>query len=107
MYNMDEKGFMMGKGERCKVICRRGRKNPRLTHDGSREWVTVIEAVSAAGVVLPPMLVNKGEAHYMGWYAALRKGDQATFSYSKKGWTDQELGVEWLEKNFEPATVEV
>jgi len=62
---------------------------------------------SAAGVILPPMLVNKGEAHYMGWYAALRKGDQATFSYSKMGWTDQELGVEWLEKNFEPATVEV
>ena len=71
MYNMDEKGFMIGKGERYKVICRRGRKNPRLTHDGSREWVTVIEAVSTAGVVLPPMLVNKGEAHYMGWYAAL------------------------------------
>ena len=75
---------MMGKGERCKVICGRGRKHPRLTHDGSREWVTVIEAVSAAGIVLLPMLINKGEAHCMGWYAALWKGDWATFSYSKK-----------------------
>jgi len=103
---MDEKGYMMGKGERCKVICRRGRKNPRLMHDESREWVTVIKAVSASGIVLPPMLINKKEAHYMGWYAALRKGDRATFSYSKKGWTDHELGVDWLEKNFEPATVE-
>ena len=107
MYNMDEKGIMMGKGERCKVICRRGRKNSSLRHDGNREWVTVIEAVSAVGVVLPPMLANKGEAHYIGWYAALRKGDQANFSYSKKGWTDQELEVEWLENNFEPAIVEV
>jgi len=106
MYNMDEKGFMMGKGERCKVICRRGRENPRLTDDGSREGVTVIEAISVSGIVLPPMLINKGEAHYIGWYAALRKGDPATFSYSKKGWTDQELGVEWLEQTFEPATVE-
>ncbi|RPB02739.1 DDE-domain-containing protein, partial [Choiromyces venosus 120613-1] len=67
MYNMDEKGFTMGKGERCKVIYRRVRKNPRLTHDGSQEWVTVIEAVSAAGIVLPPMLINKGEAHSMGY----------------------------------------
>ena len=62
---MDEKGFMMGKGERCKVRCRGGRKNPRLTHDGSWEWVTVIEAFCAGRVILPPILVNKGEAHYM------------------------------------------
>jgi len=106
MYNMDEKGFMMGKGERCKVICRRGRKNGKVTNAGCREWVTVIEAVTASGIVLPPMLINKGEAHYKRSYAALRKGARATFSYTKKGWTNQELRVEWLEKSFEPAIVE-
>ncbi|PWW77961.1 CENP-B protein [Tuber magnatum] len=65
----------------------------------------MIEAVSAARIVLPLMLINKGEAHYMVWYAALQKGDQATFSYSKKGSTNQELGVEWQEKNFELSTI--
>jgi len=97
---MDEKGFIMGKGERCKVICRSGRKDLRPTHDGSQEWVTVIVAVLVAGIVLPEMLINKGEAYYMGWYAALQKGDWATFSYSKKGWTNLEHWVEWLEKNL-------
>ena len=48
-------------------------------HDRSQEWVTVIEAVSAAGVVLPPILINKGQAHYMSFYADLPKGDQAPF----------------------------
>lgn len=97
---MDEKGFIMGKGERCKVICRSGGKDLRPMHDGSPEWVTVIEAVSAAGIVLLVMLLNKGEAYYMGWYAALKKGDRATFSYSKKGWTNLEHWVEWLERSL-------
>jgi hypothetical protein len=48
---MDEKGFMMGMANKCKVICWRNRKNLHLTYDGSREWVTVIEGVSAAGKV--------------------------------------------------------
>jgi hypothetical protein len=64
---MDEKGFMMGSAVRCKVICRRGRRIPCLTHNGSRTWVTIIEAVSAAGVPLPPVITNQGTAYYKGW----------------------------------------
>jgi hypothetical protein len=30
IYNMDEKGFLLGQALKVKVICRRGRKNPRL-----------------------------------------------------------------------------
>ena len=30
VYNMDEKGFLLGLASRCKVICRRGRKSPPL-----------------------------------------------------------------------------
>lgn len=65
-YNMDEKGFMMGIASRCKVICRRGRKNPRLMHSGNREWVTVIEGVSGSGEALPPIVINQGAGHYKG-----------------------------------------
>jgi hypothetical protein len=68
-------------------------KNPHLTHDRSREWVTVIEGVSAAGKGLPPMVINKGEAHYKGWYANLESHDIVTFGYSPKRWSDHELGI--------------
>lgn len=64
---MNEKGFMMGVVLRCKVICKRGRRSPLLTHDGIRECVIVIEAVSGDGRVLRPMIINKGVAHYMDW----------------------------------------
>src|SRR5437773_4473413 len=37
IWNMDEKGFLLGIVNKVKVICRRGRKNPRYTCDGSRE----------------------------------------------------------------------
>lgn len=32
IYNMDEKGILMGVASRVKVICRRGRRNPTLIH---------------------------------------------------------------------------
>lgn len=49
IWNMDEKGFLMGLASKAKVICRRGRKNPRYTCDGNRELITVLECVSAKG----------------------------------------------------------
>lgn len=98
---MDEKGFMLGQALKVKVICRKGRKNPLYTQDGNREMVTVIEAISGDGRVLPPMYVYKGAKHLMGWHAAVKAEDLATFAWSPKGWTDSFLGLEWLEKNFE------
>src|SRR5438046_10107682 len=61
IWNMDEKGFLLGIANKVKVICRRGRKNPRYTCDGSRELITVLECVSAKGDLLPPMIVRSEE----------------------------------------------
>jgi hypothetical protein len=104
---MDEKGFMMGVAARCKVICRKDRKNPHLTHSGNREWLTVIESVSAAGVPLPPMVINQGAGHYKGWYAGISSKNIATFAFSPKGWTDTFLGIEWLTQNFDKYSAKV
>lgn len=49
----------MGFSSKAKVICRKGRRNPRVTHDGNREMVTVIEAVCASGYSLNPLLFIK------------------------------------------------
>jgi len=76
IYNVDEKGFMMGLTTKVKVICRREKKkkrNTRKTHLGKREMITVRETISAGGSVLPPMIIYKGQAHYKGWTHASRK----------------------------------
>lgn len=103
---MDEKGFLMGVALKCKVICRKGRRGPKLTQDSSREWVTVIETISGDGEVLRPMIINKGQAHYMGWYAKLKKKDTATFGISEKGWSNEKLGLRWLQEVFDIETRE-
>ena len=63
----------MGTALRCHVICRRSWRSSKLIQDGSQDWVTVIETVSGDGLVFSPMIINKGYAHYMDWYAYLEK----------------------------------
>ena len=50
------------------------------------------------------MSINKGNAHYMGWYTKLKKNDLATFGVSEKGWSNEELGLRWLKEVFDAET---
>ena len=52
MWNMDEKGFILGTASGAKVIAHAGRRPPRTTHDGTRELITVIETCGAKWVML-------------------------------------------------------
>ena len=103
---MDEKGLMLGQALKVKIICRRGRRNLHYTQDGNREMVTVIECVSADGSVLPPMYIYKGSSHLMGWHDAVGAEGKATFAWTKTGWTDRVLRLEWLSGNFDEHTKE-
>jgi hypothetical protein len=98
---LDEKGFLMGLAARARVICRSSTKHVNVTQDGNRESVTVIETVSADGTVLPPFVIFKGKSHSIGWYRFVKKEDNTVFAVSDKGWTDQELGLEYLVKTFD------
>jgi len=104
IYNMYAKRFLLGQALKVKVICRKEYKNPRYSQDGNREMLTVIECVSADGRVIPPMYIYKGTMHWMGWHAGVTSQQEATFAGSKKGWTDQELGLEWIKENFQEYT---
>jgi len=104
---MDETGFLLGKALKVKVIYYRGRKNPRYTQDGNPEMVTVIECIAADGRVIPPMYIYKGGKHLLGWHADVQDKEQATFAWLTKGWTDNELGLEWVEPNFEKYTIKM
>lgn len=107
MWNIDEKGFMCGRAFKCQVSSRRIGRNPRLVQSGERQMITVIEGVSAAGKALQPIIIHKGKAHTTGWYKYVSQDEPAVFGSSDKGWTDNELGVEYLKKVFEPGTSEM
>ena len=93
IWNMDEKGFLMGLAAKAKVICRRGRRNPRYTCDGSRELITVLKCVSSAGHLLPPMIVTKGAHHYSGNHIRGQGTPGSVYAHSPNGWTSNELGL--------------
>ena len=48
--------------------------------------------------MLPPMVVFKGNAHNKGWYTEVTEEIHAYFAYSPKGYTMDEIGLQWLQK---------
>ncbi len=104
IWNMDEKGFLTGHVSKIRVICKRGRGPPISQVDGSREFMTVLEAVPATGKTIPSCIVWKGKYHLMGKYipGAGRAGTR--YACTPNGWTCRELAQEWLERHFEPST---
>jgi hypothetical protein len=103
VYNFDEAGFMMGKITTQLVVTgseRRGR--PKAIQPGNREWVTLIAAINAAGWTIPPFLIFAGQYHLSAWYEEDIPRDWA-IAISDNGWTNNELGVEWL-KHFNAHT---
>ena len=86
--DMDETSFILGFFFKAKVICWAGRRLPRVTHDGTRELVSVIECCGS-GRMIPPVIMFKGQA---GIELEGNGVDQKThFAYSQKGYTSDVL----------------
>ncbi|KAJ7290104.1 DDE superfamily endonuclease-domain-containing protein [Mycena rebaudengoi] len=115
MYNVDEKGFMLGvsSGEHVVVFRRTeldrqmGKRpnGPVVPQDGNRELITVLDCICADGTVLPPLIIMKGK---LPSYSSAKDSllDKACIAASPNGWTDNELGLAWVQKVFEPETRE-
>ena len=53
------------------------------------------------------MYIYKGGKHLLGWHAGVQDKVQATLAWSTKHWTDNELGLEWVEQKFEKYTTKM
>ena len=103
IWNMDEKGFLLGVSSQEKVLCHSTRKNPRLVQEGGREWITLVEAIGAGGQTIAPHVIYKGEAQHMGWHD-YEEREEATFALSPSGWSNNYTGFKWLSEHFHPRT---
>lgn len=108
MYNMDEKGFLLGKLQKTKrVFTKDLYKHGKVRssgEDGSREWVTVLATVCADGTSLSPALIYKAASGNLQdtWLEDFRASEHsAYFTSSPNGWTSDELGYSWLTGLFE------
>ena len=104
VWNTDEKGLAMGLGGGETVLCRTGRRNPKIMQEGKRDWVTVIEAVGGDGKVLAPLVIHSSTAHLMGHHSNINYeiDNDAFFTYFKAGYTSPEIALDWFDQIFEP-----
>ncbi|KIJ53098.1 hypothetical protein M422DRAFT_155463, partial [Sphaerobolus stellatus SS14] len=101
VFNMDEKGCMLDIIQGARVLSLQMNLSVgRL--DGNRESVTIIECICADGSSIPPTYIFKGKNLQSTWFE--NDPINANYSTSPNGWTDNELGVYWLEKVFNQAT---
>jgi hypothetical protein len=97
IYNFDETGFMMGMISTRKVAKRAQRhRKPKSVQPGSREWVTVIEGINAAGWAIPPFIIVTSKKHLRNWYEGSNLPADWAIAMTKNGWANNEIGFEWL-----------
>lgn len=107
IYNFDETGFQMGVISSAKVVTASERRgSPVKIQPGNREWVTVIEAISGDGALLNPLFIFAGRVHQTQWYQALQSDEYSNWhiAVSENGWTNNEIGIDWLRTLFDEPT---
>ena len=112
IYNMDEKGFMLGVLTRSKrVFSRRLYEEGKIKahiQDGSREWITLLACICADGSALAPALIYQSTSGSIQdtWLQAMRPKDRVYISSSPSGWTNNEIGLSWLKQVLNRSTKE-
>jgi len=111
IYNFDEKGFLLGICRTMKRIISinqlRTKKLLGANQDGSREFISLLACICADGTTLPPGLIYQGKSGDLQdvWLEDFDSSrEEAYFAVSTKGWTNEELGMSWLTKIFDPRT---
>lgn len=70
------------------------------SQDGSREFISLLACICADGTAIPPALIYQGTSGDLQdtWLEDFdHSSDQAYFATSEKGWTNEDLGIKWLE----------
>src|ERR1051326_7779194 len=81
-----------------KVVTRAERtRNPDLVQPGNTDWVTVVHGINSQGWWIPPLIILAGANHLSHWYKDSKLPPEWRIAVSEKGWTDDELGYEWIQ----------
>jgi hypothetical protein len=110
IYNMDEKGFLVGiTGRSKRVFSRQLYERKEVTEalqDGSREWITLLACICADGTKIAPAIIYQGQGGLQsGWVEDVEVQKHKVFlATSPSGWTNNELGLTWLEQVFQRST---
>ncbi len=103
MWNMDETGVALGVCTNTRVLGSSLKKKTYIKSPENREWVSIIETVSATGQKLQSLVVFKGQSLQTTWFPA-QGAPNWLYTTSENGWTSNKIGYEWLQRIFIPNT---
>lgn len=95
LYNVDEKGCLMGFGENQTVIVSTKQGKATTPQPGNRDWTSIIECVNAEQHALPPYIIFKGKLVNLQWKDYL-EDPNTKVKVSENGWTDNSIALDWL-----------
>lgn len=113
MYNIDEKGFLLGNLARSKRIFDKPLyelKTIRQTiQDGDREWISPTGCICGNGSALDPAFIYQADSANLqsSWVEEINPEHYTAFIISSSsGWSNNELGLAWLQQVFDHCTRE-
>lgn len=97
---MDEKGFMIGVIGRMKRVFSKSAfmagTAKTFTHDGNREWITIIATICADGSALPPAIIYAAKSGNIRdtWVDNIRASEHlAHVASTPSSWTNDDYGL--------------
>jgi hypothetical protein len=102
--NMDEKGFQLGQIQGEAVLFDKTMGPPVIPSTGITKWVSIIECTTADGRVIKPYVIHIGKIPQDHWFLPNDQLPDWVWGFSTKGWTNNDLAVDWLRKVYLPET---
>jgi hypothetical protein len=103
IWNMDETGIALGVCTNQIVVGSSTTKFAYVRSPENREWVLIVEAVSATGSRIRPLVIFKGKTLQTTWFRPDNVPDWL-YTSSANGWTSNDIGIRWLQDIFLPET---
>jgi hypothetical protein len=102
-WNMDEAGTALGICTNSMVLGDSQKKRTYVQSPQDREWVSMVETVSATGGSTRPVAIFKGKTPQTTWF---RHDEVPNWIYtaSENGWTSNQIALAWLTDVFIPET---
>ena len=97
IYNMDETGMPLD-AKQLKRVALKGVKKIQGPSSGNKSQITVVACGNAAGHMIAPMVIFKGERFNHEW--TIGEVPDTLYGMSDSGWIDKELFFLWLKNIF-------
>jgi hypothetical protein len=94
IWNMDETSFRVGIARTQHVLTQHPEQRNWTPSSNNRETVTVVEAISAAGATIQPMVILPGKRLQDAWFTELHS--DTMLALSDTGYTTDALTLQWL-----------